>query len=736
MTSPRSLTSFRRLASTAALAAIAVVGDGASSPPLADACGWDGPIIEEISTFDPDVGDEPALPGLQYDPYVSGWGGPCDDCARTAMLADWNTYFGGLFANNEWPSVLFDATDAQLVALRAAIDAGRAGPSGFAAVTKILDGRVSLRPQASRAIEYVRFAREVEAIASLDAGVTAASAKPLVARATAGRQAAAKAKDDFLVQRYAYQQLRLAFYASDWASVVKQFDGGGAQLAKPSADLAARARYYVAGALSRRGDRARANLELARVHHASAALAGVAVQDFQPVGDADWKATLAMASSTAERIALWRVVGVKLDGLVAAQEIVKLDPTSNQLGLLLVRELTRAESATTPLWGGPPDAAAVAAQGKAFARLEAVIAPLVAPNGPAVDRKWLVQLIAGHLAARRGDLAAARPLLTAAAAAAPGNAKVAAQARASLAVALVSGGQVAGKRADELARTMLALDPSFPRRSSVTREVRQLLADRARLAGDRVQAEFLMPGSADVGLAPGQASPWTDKKFLKQMIARFGATKTPFDRFVVNDHYNKASLEAELGLRTMLDGDFAGGAKLIAKLRKPSPLGTDPFVARILDCHDCDHQTYASAPWTVVSMAKRMAELHKRAKGTGPAAAAAALELGHALYNISWFGNARVVLENSHQPSRDASAALRWYKRAYDLSKDREAKAKAALFAAKAEMAIAIAAKYGPWDQGPLPVPTTWYPILRSYADTAYHREVLRECGTYAAWNP
>ena len=373
MTSPRSLTSFRRLASTAALAAIAVVGDGASSPPLADACGWDGPIIEEISTFDPDVGDEPALPGLQYDPYVSGWGGPCDDCARTAMLADWNTYFGGLFANNEWPSVLFDATDAQLVALRAAIDAGRAGPSGFAAVTKILDGRVSLRPQVSRAIEYVRFAREVEAIASLDAGLTLVSAKPLVAKATAGRQAAAKAKDDFLVQRYAYQQLRLAFYASDWASVVKQFDGGAAQLAKPSADLAARARYYVAGALSRRGDRARANLELARVHHVSAALAGVAVQDFQPVGDADWKATLAMASSTAERIALWRVVGVKLDGLVAAQEIVKLDPTSNQLGLLLVRELTRAESATTTLWGGPPDAAAVAAQGKAFARLEAVI---------------------------------------------------------------------------------------------------------------------------------------------------------------------------------------------------------------------------------------------------------------------------------------------------------------------------------------------------------------------------
>ena len=736
MTSLRSLTSFRRLASTAALAAIAVVGDGVSSPPLADACGWDGPILEEVSTFDPDVGDEPVLPALQYDPYTSGWGGPCDDCARAAMLSDWNGYFGGLFSGNEWASVLFDASDTQLVALRAAIDAGRTGPSGFSPVSKLLDGRISMRPQASRAIEYVRFAREVEAVASLDAGLSLATAKPLIARAAAGRQAAAKAKDDFLVQRYAYQQLRLAFYTSDWAGVVKQFDGGVAQLSKPSADLAARARYYVAGALSRRGDRSRANLELARVHHASAALAGVAVQDFQPVSDADWKATLAMASSTQERIALWRVVGVKLDGLVAAQEIVKLDPTSNQLGLLLVRELTRAESTATTMWGGPPDAAAVAAQGKAFARLEAVVAPLVAPGGPAIDRKWLVQLVAGHLAARRGDLAVARPLLTAAAASTPGNVKVAAQARASLALALVSGGQVAGKRADELARTMLALDPSFARRSSVTREVRQLLADRFRTAGDRVEAEFLMPGSADVGLAAGQASPWTDKKFLKQMIARAGATRSPFDRFVVGDSHTRANLEAELALRTILDGDFAAGAKLLAKQRNAPTLGTDPFVARILDCHDCDHQTYASSPWTVPSIAKRMADLHKRAKGSGQPAATAALELGHALYNLTWYGNARMVLENSHQPSRDATAALRWYKRAYDVSKDREFKAKAALFAAKAEMAVLLAAQYKPYDEGPLPVPKTWYPVLRSYADTTYHREVLRECGAYAAWQP
>jgi hypothetical protein len=33
-----------------------------------------------------------------------------------------------------------------------------------------------------------------------------------------------------------------------------------------------------------------------------------------------------------------------------------------------------------------------------------------------------------------------------------------------------------------------------------------------------------------------------------------------------------------------------------------------------------------------------------------------------------------------------------------------------------------------------LPIPTTWYPILKRLADTAYHREILRECGHYRRW--
>ena len=59
--------------------------------------------------------------------------------------------------------------------------------------------------------------------------------------------------------------------------------------------------------------------------------------------DADWRETLRLAQGAHEKAQLWRLVGVRQDGIVAAREIVKLDPRSPLIARLLVRELTRAE---------------------------------------------------------------------------------------------------------------------------------------------------------------------------------------------------------------------------------------------------------------------------------------------------------------------------------------------------------------------------------------------------------
>lgn len=723
-----STSSSRRLASTIALATTALVaGNAAMRDQRADACGWSGPVIEDLTTFDPAVTGELGGAGLHYDPYVAGFGGPCDDCARTAMAADWGAYFGNAVAAADWDKVLYGAPSRDLAALRAAVASGGKAPRGWEALVNAVANRTSMRDPVVRALDYVALARATEAYTSFDAAPpSAAEVKRLKALATVGEKAAAKAGDGFLAQRFAFQQVRLAFYARDWQAAIAAFDARAAVLAKPSADLAGRARYYAAGALRQQGDLARANLELARVHGTTPALAGVAAQDFQPMEDKDWKATLALAKDTRERTELWRLVGFKLDGIAAAQEIVKLDPTSNLLGLLAVRELSRIE-ANLSTQMGPPDPTTVAAAQKAAATLEQLATTLAAT--PGVDRPWLLQLVAGHLAARRGDLKAARTRLAAAQALRPTDAKVTAQARASLALALAQTGPLGGSLGDELGRTMIAVGPDFGRRSALTAEIRYHLAEVALKAGRPVDAEFLRPDG------PATAAQWTDAKFLKQMIARANKNATAFDRFVTGGSYTRAALEQELALRNLLDGKFAESAQAFAKGAASAQLGTDPFITHIVDCHDCDHATYGSAPWTHASMVARMAKLVKQANGKGQAAADAALELGNAFYNLTWYGNARVVLDGTHQTTRDTAMAARWYKRAYEQGKSREFKAKAAFFAAKAELHGLIAKQYQPYEEASvLPVPTTWYPVVKTFADTQYYQDVLRECGTYAAW--
>ena len=372
---------------------------------------------------------------------------------------------------------------------------------------------------------------------------------------------------------------------------------------------------------------------------------------------------------------------------------------------------------------------------------------------PRADRPWLMTLIAGHLAAKRGDLTAAKPRLLQALSARPDDALVKNQVHASLAMALVGdaakGGQVgnaalrapAAQRADEIAEEMMKVSSEFGRASRLRVEVRGKLAGAYLAAGKLIEAELLQPGTLESKAAT--AAKWQDVSFLKAMIARAAQQGSPFDRFLLDGSYTKGHLEQELAMRYLTSGAFGEAAKIL-KLSKISPrLGTDPFAMQIRDCHDCDHEKYAQAPWTMASFAARLAVLERAASGKGEPAAAAALELGNALYNITWYGNARVVLENTHQTLSAPRAAERWYKRAFDLSRNRELRAKAAFFAAKAELGSLITAAEeaagmtdeNRWGISDLPLPKVWFPVVESFEDTNYYREVLRECSHFLAWS-
>jgi hypothetical protein len=709
----------------AALAALTAL---TTSPRDARACAADFEEIEARTTFDPLVVGDATPEGLFWDPYHAGFGGACERCPKDEMAADWAEYLGRSITPADWSKVLLESTLPELDGLIFKLQKKKPkAPAGYAS-SSVLKASGETQKRLLAALYFTGFARRVEPFAAgapptwdddamkrFDAALKA-SGDPVKLQEN-GEKALARAPDDFLRQRYAFQLLRLRFHREDWAGVIAWHDAQQKVLAGPSESLRWRARYYLGGALKRSGNLARANLELARIHAAFPALAGAAAQDFQPMEQVDWKACLALATSVREKTELWRLVGLKLDGMVAMTELRALDPASDLLALLAVRELAKRE--------GEP---------KALAALEQLATSLA--DAPRTDRPWLFDLVAAHTAALRGDLATTRTRLARAAKARPKDDRVATQARATLALALASSWKAGDTKLEqELTETLAGLDAGYTRRDTVLRRVRTLLANLHVAAGKPHEAELLLPGVT----ITARKNAWREPAFVEALILRVSKPTSAFERFAVDGSgFTKARLEQELALLHVVRGDLDAAKKVFETTTAASaPLGTDPFVMRVVDCHDCDHEKYGpTSKWTHQSFVLRLAELKRQSDGKGEDAAKAALSLGHGLYNLTWYGNARSFLESSHFATADTSAAEGAYEKALGLTADRELKATAAFMAAKCELARRLEspdpAVRGA--SGELPVPAKWFPVVKSFADTKYHAEILKECGHYRRW--
>ncbi|MBA3465131.1 MAG: hypothetical protein H0T46_34685 [Deltaproteobacteria bacterium] len=725
---------FARFASAAAVVGLACAAGIAIRGDIAEACsGWE-PTIADLTTFDPGVLGEDSWGGLDYDPFTEGYGGPCHECATKAMAADWHGFLKDAVTPADWDQVLMKASLSDISAIQLRLKGkSPAAPKGFESSsmwTASNPGRVYA------AVEYVELLRRMEpqvTFEPFDGKPRPAPGTTLATELAAAQRGMKAAKEPFMQQRYAFAALRALFFRQEWAQAIAFHDKNLATLAAPSEDLKWRARWYVAGALRKADKPARANLELARLH-SYYPLAGMAVFDFNPSEDDDWKDALQLAKDPKDKVALWRMVGVKHDAMVAAQEIVKLDPKSPLVALLVVRELERAESQVERMFSRPPDPKEVAAQKKAYARIEAFANKLAA--APGTSKPYLYDLIAGHIAAKRGDLAAARARLQKAVAAAPTDKRLASQAKASLSIALVANYKLDPRNEDEVASLMRGIGGDFSRMGSVKNEVRTKLALAYATANNMVDAEFLAHSVADTfddGSAELQGklgSKWQSVPFLKEMIARTDKRTTEFDRFVLEASHVKEDLQQDLAVRLTLDGDFkAAKAVYDTSNARSELLNTDPFVIHVIDCHDCDHEKLGpTSMWTHKNLVERLAELELIAKGGGEQGAQAALAIGNALYNITHHGNARTFTGSSHQSTSDARLAERYYKQVYNSSGNRELKAKAAWLAAKSELGTLI------HKEQELLTPTTWFPIFAKFQNTKYYKEVLAECGRFRDW--
>jgi hypothetical protein len=262
--------------------------------------------------------------------------------------------------------------------------------------------------------------------------------------------------------------------------------------------------------------------------------------------------------------------------------------------------------------------------------------------------------------------------------------------------------------------------------------------------GDSLRAVLLnnrLPETGSKALFP-------DSRKLDQILA-FAAQpgKPAFDEFLASNYsHGKPSLLEMKALNELYAGRWKSAAELLAQAGPEiagQQLRADPFMIHNLDCHDCDFEAKHKDSYTKASFVKKLIELSQKAERTDAEGAQASFLLANGLYNMSYYGNARDVYAPkqgspaaegpSLAPNSRMDLAEKYYKRAMELSHDKEFKAKACFMAAKTEQNRYFNASSSSTagDETAVHSPVYFKKLKDSFADTRYYQEIIKECGYF-----
>jgi hypothetical protein len=191
-------------------------------------------------------------------------------------------------------------------------------------------------------IEYLMYAKKCEpyVVPTGDAWTPPAhDEETMYELITEGQGRFKETKSHFIKLRYAYQIIRLAHYARDWNYTLELYN-----LLIPQIDLRKKSIIFfwitghVAGAMQKLGRYPEAAYRYSLVFRHCPSKRIQAWRSFFIRNDKEWKQTLDLCQSDAERATLYamRAGGSHLHSVEDMQEIYDLDPANPQLDLLLV----------------------------------------------------------------------------------------------------------------------------------------------------------------------------------------------------------------------------------------------------------------------------------------------------------------------------------------------------------------------------------------------------------------
>ncbi len=622
-------------------------------------------------------------------------------------------------------------------------------PANLTSLSKIFSLKpYSLTTKTTSFLYYVGFAKRNEAFATKEYEDSWNTKPKKVNTISADKQIAGgltfyvKATDVFLKERYGFQLMRLYFYNKNYEKVISFYKENESSF-KSDNSIKWRTMGYLAGSYYKLKNYSQSNYLYSLIFNQYEPLQKSAYLSFHPLSSSQWDLCLNLAKTTTEKEVLWQLAGLYTDDVMAMREIIKLNPKSELVDLLLVRAINIEEEkmeSNKPTYAYQDKKSATPIKQDLIQFLNTMSDANTAKS-PAI---W--HLSAAYLNYMNNSYDEADKQLKRAEKLCQTKGLLKSQYH--LISALGKLKKI--KNIDAKAETDLLSDlkPIYDAKTDDEKDLRYLSAQiwmRQALANLLIEhkefekAELVYPGT--------YSEQYNDTNVIKNMITYYNASqKSEFEKLFIEQATLKKDNYLELLAIRYAQLDLLDASINTFKLitTNESYLLGNPFTIHIKDCHDCDHAKPQKNSYTSLTFIEKMKEMKTIAQTKPIEAAQNYFLVANGFYNMTYFGNARLFFDNDvdntiyeyeHKQVKeeDCALALNYYLLAKNNSTDKEFRAKCTFMAAKCEQNaffMNIPKNY----KGDFKAGKYFTELKNEYSSTKYFDEVLQECGYFKTY--
>jgi hypothetical protein len=632
--------------------------------------------------------------------------------------------------------------------------------------------------------EYFIFSRKMDRLTSTydsfyweyrDAKVDTASFDSLI---IIGKQNVKKTNDKFLKARYIFQVQRILFYLHRYDACINWYDENIQSLSNQGS-LSYRAESSNAGCYYHKKNYAQSNYLFSLIYDQYPSLKATAFLSFHPWEDADWSSSLTLAKTTHEKEVLWQLFGIYADPLKGMQEIYTLNPKSPLIDLLLVRaiaiyekeqlkntryesyygyrndaeattEIASTDTATLPRYIFDSSNSFLAfKKEKARVSLTAFIEQTTAANLTNNPCLWLnaaayINWINQNYKAtetylfqleRYPDLMASN------------------RSQMTITNSLLKFGKTinTGELNPDNEQYIYGLITEIEKNRN---EKTQLVLDyfaQSLAKKYREQENYLMSELCDnSGNNFYQKETDYDEMLSFMRQPKHGNLQ---DYYLSRYRFTAANIIEYKAVQELENYNIDGAINWFKQdsLAGNTELPGNPFTIHITDCHDCDFNSPQKTKYTKYTFVLKLKELLNIAESSKNKNEKAQNYFLYAngLYNMTYYGNARVVKECMYFPAYDYSnydykdkyltdncdTALYYYQLAFSNALNKEFAAKCTWMSAKCELNNWYSSKeYA--DAKQIYIEGEYFHLMKDkYSNTKYYAEVIAECGYFCSFN-